>query len=244
MKLKIFLLLILSFPVFANQFEDFARVERQNAENQLAQEQAYQNAQRNEQLRLERNAEAKRGADRRAANTRAESNRRALVEANRARSAEQARVDVRARENANRLATKEKIRNDERLADKERQQSFENAQAQVNRERADLETQRLKAQVDLDTAIAEEKIKRSKELLDAELKKTNSETDIIQSKADVDRTIAQGVSSNLTSTGNSDLLKFMLVGALILFVVLICIIWVVAHYQNKKKTNEINSTRY
>jgi uncharacterized membrane protein len=61
----------------------------------------------------------------------------------------------------------------------------------------------------------------------------------VQSGADVNRTVAGGVNSYLSGTGNEGLYKFLVVIALIILVLLLVVIaWL---FYSRKKSNENNA---
>ncbi|HBC3987621.1 TPA: DUF5384 family protein [Vibrio parahaemolyticus] len=110
----------------------------------------------------------------------------ALAKAN----AEKAQAERMAKLKEQRLANETK--DAERLADKYRDQSFEDELRKMQLEEMKLELARKKARVE-----------RENEVIDAELSHAEATTDVIQSKADSNRNISQGVKSALESEGKA-----------------------------------------
>ena len=182
-------------------------------------------AQQAEQKRLEDIAIKKRDADRRLQ----EKSMKLQTEANKA-AIERARVAT------------SKVE-EERLQDKARSQAQEDEEHEYIRqqsalkiEQEALETQRLKAKVDLEAAIANDRIKTIAEETALARKKETTEIDLVQSGADVNRTVAGGVNSYLSGAGNESFYTFLVVMSLIILVLLAVIIgW---FFYSRKKSNE------
>lgn len=113
----------------------------------------------------------------------------AVAKAN-AEKAQKAQAERMARLKEQRLATETKEA--ERLADKYRDQSFEDELRKMQIEEMKLELARKKARVE-----------REDEVIDAELSHAEATTDVIQSKADSNRNLSQGVKSALESEGKA-----------------------------------------
>ncbi|EGQ7795934.1 hypothetical protein I6Y99_004555 [Vibrio parahaemolyticus] len=113
----------------------------------------------------------------------------ALAKAN-AEKAKKAQAERMAKLKEQRLANETK--DAERLADKYRDQSFEDELRKMQLEEMKLELARKKARVE-----------RENEVIDAELSHAEATTDVIQSKADSNRNISQGVKSALESEGKA-----------------------------------------
>ncbi len=133
--------------------------------------------------------------------------------------------------------------NDERLQDKARTQTQEDEereyikqQSALNIQQIELETQRLKAKTDLEAAIANDRIKSVEAETAIARKKESAEIDVVQSGADVDRTVAKGIEANLSGTGNEGLYKFLVVISLIILVLLA--VFVAWRYSIRQKSSK------
>ncbi|MSS75428.1 MAG: hypothetical protein EXR90_00600 [Methyloglobulus sp.] len=182
-------------------------------------------AQQTEQKRLEDITIKQRNADRRlqekSMQMRAEANKAAI---------ERARVAA-SKVEAERLQDKARSQTQE---DEER--AYIKQQSALKIEQEALETQRLKAKADLEAAIANDRIKTVSEETALARKKEATEIDVVQSGADVNRTVAGGVNSYLSGTGNEGLYKFLVVISLVILVLLVVVIgWL---FYNRKKSNE------
>jgi len=223
--------LALADPSLTDQLNALDTAQTQSIANEKLQaEQAYA-AQQAEQKRLEDIAIKQRDADRRlqekAMKIKAEENKAAV---------ERARVAANKVE-AERLQDKARSQTQE---DEERE--FLKQQAALKIEQEALETQRLKAKADLEAAIANDRIKTVAEETALARKKETTEIDVVQSGADVNRTVAGGVNSYLSGTGNEGLYKFLVVISLIILVLLVVVIaWL--FYSRKKSNEKANSIK-
>ena len=223
--------LAIADPSLTDQLNSLDNAQTQSiASDKLKAEQEYA-AQQAEQKRLEDIAIKQRDADRRLE----EKSMKMQAEANKA-AIERARVA------ASKVET-------ERLQDKARSQTQEDEereflkqQGALKIEQEALETQRLKAKADLEAAIANDRIKTVAEETALARKKETTEIDVVQSGADVNRTVAGGVNSYLSGTGNEGLYKFLVVISLIILVLLVVVIaWL--FYSRKKSNEKANSIK-
>ena len=231
-KLIYFFLLYSSFaiadPSLSDQLNALDSAQTQSIANDKLQAEQEYAAQQAEQKRLENLAIKQRDADRRLQ----EKSMKMQAEANKA-----------AIERARAAASKVEA---ERLQDKARSQTQEDEEREFLKQKAalkieqeSLETQRLKAKADLEAAIANDRIKTVAEETALARKKETTEIDVVQSGADVNRTVAGGVNSYLSGTGNEGLYKFLVVIALIILVLLLVVIaWL---FYSRKKSNENNA---
>jgi len=238
-KLIFFVILLFSSlaganPSLTDQLNALDNAQNQAIANDNARAQAEQNAQLAEQRRLEQIAAEQRDTD-----------RRVREKAIQAQAAASKAAALRAQAAANKAAAEAKAVNEERLQDKTRAQTQEDEEREYSKQQSalkiqqiELETQRLKAKADLESAIANDRIKSVAAETDIARKKETTEIDVIQSGADVDRTVAKGVESNLSGTGNEGLYKFLLVIALIILVLLVVIIAWWYFMRKKSNTNE------
>lgn len=180
MKIALYILLLFSCSIYVAQGDDeFFRVEQQNIAEQNARAQAEHEAQLAEQRRLEKIAVEQRDAD-----------RRVREKAIQAQAAANKAAAVRAQIAANKAEAVAKAANAERLQDKARTQTQEDEergyikqQSALKIQQAELETQQLKAQVDLETAIANDRIKSVDADTAIARKKETTEIDVVQSGA-------------------------------------------------------------
>lgn len=229
----LFILLFFSCSVYVAQGDDFFRVEQQNIAEKNARAQAEYNAQQAEQRRLEKISIEQHEAD-----------RRAREKAIQAQDAANKAAALRAQAAASKAEAAAKAANEERLQDKIRIQTQEDEERQYIKQQSalkiqqlELETQRLKAKADLESAIAKDRIKSVDADTAIARKKEATEIDVIQSGADVDRTVAKGVESNLSGTGNQEFYKFLAIISLVILVILLTVItwWYFMH--KKSNTN-------
>ncbi len=89
-------------------------------------------------------------------------------------------------------AAKQKAIDEERLADKSRDQSFEDKQRALALQKMELDLEREKARV-----------KREDDFINAELAKQKAQTDVIQSDADSSRNISTGAKDLMQSEGEA-----------------------------------------
>lgn len=232
--LLLFSSLISANPSLTDQLNALDNAQNQAIANDNARAQAEYKAQLAEQRRLEQIAVEQREAD-----------RRVREKAIQAQAAANNAAAIRAQAAASKAAAEAKAANEERLQDKTRAQIQEDEEREYIKQQSalkiqqiELETQRLKAKADLELAIANDRIKSVAAETDIARKKEATEIDVIQSGADVDRTVAKGVESNLSGSGNEGLYKFLLVIALIILVLLVVIIAWWYFMRKKSKTNE------
>ena len=230
--------LVLANPSLSDQLNALDNAQNQSIANQKAREQAAYEARLAEQQRLEQIAIEQREADRKlqekALQAKAEQNRVAAINAKLA---------------ADKAEAQAKIINDERLQDKYRQQAQEDEerelikrQASLEIQQTELELQRLKAKADLEAAIANDRIKSVEQETALARKKANTEIDVEQSTADVNRTVANGISDGLSGAGNSDFYKFLVILCLIILVVLGLVIFWRISQQQKANKNPLSDT--
>lgn len=224
--------LSLADPSLSDQLNALDSAQSQSIANQKAKEQAAYQARVAEQQRLEQIANQQREADRKlqekALQERAEQNRVAAINAKIA---------------ADKAEAQAKAINDERLQDKYRQQAQEDEerelikrQSSLEIQQAELELQRLKAKADLEAAIANDRIKSVEQETALARKKQNTEIDVMQSDADSNRTLANGISDGLSGAGNSDFYKFLVILSLIILVLLVgAIFW---RFSQQQKANK------
>lgn len=229
---------VLANPSLSDQLNALDNAQNQSIANQKAREQAAYEARQAEQQRLEQIAIQQREADRKlqekALQAKAEQNRVAAINAKLA---------------ADKAEAQAKIINDERLQEKYRQQAQEDEerelikrQASLEIQQTELELQRLKAKADLEAAIANDRIKTIEQETALARKKANTEIDVEQSTADVNRTVANGISDGLSGAGNSDFYKFLVILCLIILVVLgLAIFWRISQQQKANK-NPLSDT--
>lgn len=170
--------------------------------------------------------------EKKAMQERAEANRAAAINAKIAQDKDDARA---------------KAANEERLQDKSRAQAQEDEVREYGKQKSaiiikneELGSQRLKAIADLETAIAKDRMKDIAADTAIARKKETTEIDVIQSGADVDRTVAKGVATNLSGIGNKELYKFLVVISLIILVILsVLIAW--RYYIRQKSSKNVSS---
>ncbi|MEI6268326.1 MAG: hypothetical protein WCP01_05550 [Methylococcaceae bacterium] len=237
MKTVVYILLFFSCSVYvAKGGDEFFRVEEQNKADarDAARVQADYARQQYDRKQAEIRADQQRAAqqEKKAMQERAEANRAAAIDAKIA----QDKADARA-----------KTANEERLQDKARAQSQEDEEREYIKqqsaekiEQEETVTQRLKAKADLETAIANDRMKSIAADTAIARKKETTEIDVIQSGADVDRTVAKGVATNLSGIGNEELYKFLVVISLIILVILsVLITW--RYYIRQKLSKNLSS---
>ena len=169
--------------------------------------------------------------------------KQAAIRADKQRAAQQEKKAIQERAAANRAAeinakiaqdkadARARTANEERLQDKARTQAQEDEEREYIKQQSalkiqqiELETQRLKAKADLETAIANDRIKSVDVDTTIARKKETTEIDVVQSGADVGRTVAKGIDANLSGTGNEGLYKFLVVIFLIILVLLVVVV--------------------
>lgn len=105
----------------------------------------------------------------------------------------QERKEARARAAAAaKSAARAKVKTEAALADKHRDQSYEDQLRELELERQKAELAALKA-----------KAKRADDYIDSELKQQDAETDNVQAKADATRNVSEGAKSMMTSEGKA-----------------------------------------
>ncbi len=185
--------------------------------------------------------------------------KQAEIRADQQRAAQQEKKAMQERAEANRAAAinakiaqdkddaRAKAANEERLQDKARAQAQEDEVREYGKQKSaiiikneELGSQRLKAIADLETAIAKDRMKDIAADTAIARKKETTEIDVIQSGADVDRTVAKGVATNLSGIGNEELYKFLVVISLIILVILsVLITW--RYYIRQKLSKNLSS---
>ena len=199
-----------------NQINAFEAVEQQNyaAAKDLARVQADYARQQNELRQTQLKADQQRTAEqeKRVMQERAAANRSAEISAKAAQDKADARV---------------KVANEERLQDKARAQTQEDEQLEFIKQQSALkiqqealETQRLKAKVDLETAVALDRAKSIEAETALARKKEATDIDAVQSGADAERAVGNGMEANLSGTGHEGLYKFLVVIFLIILTLL------------------------
>ena len=171
-----------------NQINAFEAVEQQNdaAAKDLARVQADYARQQNELRQAQLKADQQRAVEqeKRVMQERAAANRSAEISAKTAQDKADARV---------------KVANEERLQDKARAQAQEDEQIEFIKQQSALkiqqealETQRLKAKVDLETAVALDRAKSNEAETALARKKETADIDVVQSGADAERAVGNG----------------------------------------------------
>lgn len=224
MKTVLYIFLLFNSFVYVAQGDDFFSVEQQNKTAEIDAARVQENLRKAEALQQAKKED--------------EANRIAAIKAKAAE------------DKANALA---KAANEERQKDKARAQAQEDEvreyikqqsalkieQEAIATERLRAETLGVKSKADLESAIANDRIKSIGEETNLARKKEATEIDVIQSGADVNRTLAGGAESYLSGVGNEGLYKFLVVISLIILVLLIAVIaWL---YSKRKNTsNPVN----
>ena len=219
-----------------NQINDFEAVEQQNAAaaRDLAKVQADYARQQNDLKQAQLKADQQRSAEqeKRLVQERAEANRAAQLSAKAAQDKADARI---------------KLANEERLQDKARAQAQEDEQLELLKQEAALkiqqealETQRLKAKVDLETAIALDRAKRIEAETALARKKDAADIDVVQSSADAERAVGNGIEANLSGTGHEGLYKFLVMVFLVILV-LIGVFMASKYYLKHKSSKNVDS---
>jgi len=219
-----------------NQLNAFEAVEQQNeaAARDLARVQADYARQQNDLKQAQLKADQQRAAEqeKRVMQERATANRAAEISAKAAQDKADARV---------------KVANEERLQDKARAQVQEDEQIEFIKQQSALkiqqealETQRLKAKVDLETAIAVDRAKSIEAETALARKKETADIDVVQSGADAERAVGNGIEANLSGTGHEGLYKFLVVIFLIILTLLgVFFFW--KYYMHLKSTKNVDS---
>ena len=219
-----------------NQINAFEAVEQQNdaAAKDLARVQADYARQQNELRQAQLKADQQRAVEqeKRVMQERAAANRAAEISAKAAQDKADARV---------------KVANEERLQDKARSQVQEDEERELIKQQSELkiqqealETQRLKAKVDLETAIALDRAKSIEAETALVRKKETADIDVVQSGADAERAVGNGMEANLSGTGHEGLYKFLVVIFLIILTLLgVFLVW--KYYLHQKSSKNVDS---
>ncbi len=219
-----------------NEINAFEAVEQQNdaAARDLANVQADYARQQNDLKQAQLKADQQRAAEqeKKLIQERAAANKAAEINAKIA----QDKADVRV-----------KVANDERLQDKARTQAQEDEQLEFIKQQSALkiqqealETQRLKAQVDLETAVAMDRLKTIEAETALARKKETTSIDVVQSGADAERAVANGIEANLSGTGHEGLYKFLVVIFLIILTLLgVFLVW--KYYLHQKLNKNVDA---
>ena len=199
-----------------NQINDFEAVEQQNAESarDLARVQADYARQQNDLKQAQLKADQQRAA---------EQEKRVMQE----RAAANKAAEINAKATQDKADARVKVANEERLQDKARTQAQEDEQLEFMKQQSALkiqqealETQRLKAKVDLETAVALDRAKSIEAETALARKKEAADIDAVQSGADAERAVGNGMEANLSGTGHEGLYKFLVVIFLIILTLL------------------------
>jgi hypothetical protein len=140
-----------------------------------------------------------------------------------------------------------KVANEERLQDKARTQAQEDEEREFLKQQSELkiqqealETQRLKAKVDLETAIALDRAKSIEAETALARKKETADIDVVQSGADAERAVGNGIEANLSGIGHEGLYKFLVVIFLIILTLLgVFLVW--KYYLHQKSSKNVDS---
>ncbi|RIZ65399.1 MAG: hypothetical protein D0531_09825 [Methylococcales bacterium] len=220
-----------------NQINDFEAVEQQNAAaaRDLAKVQADYARQQNDLKQAQLKVDQQKAAEqeKRLMQERAAANKAAELSAKAAQDKADARI---------------KLANEERFQDKARAQAQEDEQLELLKQEAALkiqqealETQRLKAKVDLETAIALDRAKSIEAETALARKKEAADIDIVQSSADAERAVGNGIEANLSGTGHEGLYKFLVMVFLVILV-LIGVFIASKYYLQHKSSNNVDSS--
>jgi len=212
-----------------NQLNAFEAVEQQNdaAARDLAKVKADYARQQNDLKQAQLKADQQRAA---------EQEKRVMQERAAANKAAQDKADARV-----------KVANEERLQDKARTQAQEDEEREFLKQQSELkiqqealETQRLKAKVDLETAIALDRAKSIEAETALARKKETADIDVVQSGADAERAVGNGIEANLSGTGHEGLYKFLVVIFLIILTLLgVFLVW--KYYLHQKSSKNVDS---
>ena len=208
-------------PSISDQLNALDSAQNQALINQQARQQEEYRARMAEQQRMERIAAQQH-----------ETERVLQEKAMQQRAEEKKAAEARAKIEEDKANARIKAQNDERLQDKFRQQTqedeereFVKQQSALKLQEAELEIQRLKAKAELEIAIAKDRIKSVDVDTSIARKKETTEIDVVQSGADVDRTLANGLASGFSGLGNDDLYKFLVIFSLIVLALLAAFIF-------------------
>jgi len=219
-----------------NQINAFEAVEQKNeaAASDLARVQADYVRQQNDLKQAQLKADQLRSAEqeKKLGQEKAAANRVAEIRSKIAQDKTEARV---------------KVANEERLQDKARTQiqedeerEFLKQQSELKIQQVTLETQRLKAKVDLETAIALDRAKSIEAETALARKKDSADIDVVQSGADAERAVGNGIEANLSGTGHEGLYKFLVVIFLIILTLLaVFMVW--KYYLHQKSSKNVDS---
>ena len=222
--ISLFSSLAIADPSLTDQLNALDSVQTQTIANEKSQAQDEFTAQQAEQKRLGTIAIQQREADRRL------QEKAMKIEADANKAAAERAKSVQNKIEAERLQDKARSQ-----AQEDEAREFIKQQSALKIQQEELETQRLKAKADLEAAIANDRIKSIAEETALARKKESTEIDVVQSEADVNRTVAGGVGSYLSGTGNEGLYKFLVIISLIILVLLVvAIAWI---YNSRKTLN-------
>ena len=219
-----------------NQINAFEAVEQKNdaAARDLARVQADYVRQQNDLKQAQLKADQLRSAEqeKKLGQERAAANRAAEIRSKIAQDKTEARV---------------KVANQERLQDKARTQAQEDEEREFLKQQSELkiqqvalETQRLKAKVDLEAAIALDRAKSIEAETALARKKDSADIDVVQSGADAERAVGTGIEANLSGTGHEGLYKFLVVIFLVILTLLgVFLVW--KYYLHQKLSKNVDS---
>ncbi len=194
---------MLLFVCNISHADEFFKTEQQNILNQNVRAQNAYNAQIEEQHKQDIIITEQRNMDR-------------IIQEKAVKS--KAAIEKRAQDKANALAISI---NNERLADKARLQKQLDDQLNYIQQKTSQELRQSEASTQYVEALEAAKIKEVDKEAELLRKKSSVDIDVIQSSADTNRIIATGISNNLTSIGNEELFKFLVVIGLIGLILLI-----------------------
>ena len=218
-----------------NQINAFEAVEQQNdaAARDLARVQADYARQQNQLKQAELKANQQRAV---------EQEKRLMQE----RAAANRAAEISAKAAQDKAAAQAKVANEERLHDKARAKAQEDEELEFIKQQSALkiqqealETQRLKAKVDLDTAVALDRLKSIETETALARKKENTDIDVVQSGADAERAVGNGLEANLSGTGHEGLYKFLVMVFLVILVLLaVFLAW--KYYLHQKSIKNVD----